>query len=100
MFILMCLAGSGTPAILAARGTAYRGVYFAGVLVAGLAGVMAIELTGPALTGSTYQEQVGQRFINDYGPAFAALMFSLAFGCAIGACIYRPKNVTPLQPIN
>src|SRR4051812_14460618 len=94
MLLIACGFGLILPVLLSARGHAYRGIYFAGVLVAGVVGYGAIELTGPALTGSTYQQQVGQQFINDYGPSFATMMFSIAFGCAIAACVYR-QNALP-----
>jgi len=92
LFLAVVAALIGLP-ILAARGAAYRGVYFAVALVALIAGIFFVQVGyGPVPPGASEDAQRGLQFAHEYFPLLAMVAFSATLGGLLGGLLYRPAK--------
>lgn len=91
--ILVALAALILPAVLAARGKAYRGAYGAVAVIALLVGFF---IASPWPKGQTPEAQMVSDFFNSWGGDFGLCFMALAIGAILGAMLWRPaKPPTP-----
>ena len=82
----------GIP-VAAAKGTGYRGVYFAGTVVGLALFAFVYALTsGPMPPVATEAERVGAELLRTSGPPVGVWFLTTAIGCLLGACLYRPHG--------